>query len=105
MVNEDWAQDWKPENAKPIANAALTKAGHELDAILASNDGTAGGAIQALVEEGIAGKVVVTGQDAELAACQRIMAGTQAMTIYKPLPRLAAQAAELAVKLAPHQPV
>ena len=69
-------------------NAAITKAGHEIDAVIASNDGTAGGAIQALEEEKLAGKVIVTGQDAELAACQRIMRGTQAMTIYKPLKNL-----------------
>ncbi len=105
VVHEDWAQDWKPENAKRIVNAAITKAGHDFEAILVSNDGTAGGAIQALIEEGLAGKVLVTGQDAELAACQRIVAGTQAMTIYKPLSRLATQAADLAVKLARRQPV
>ena len=58
---------------------------HGIDAVLASNDGTAGGAIQALTEEGLAGKVLVTGQDAETVALQRIAAGTQAMTIYKPL--------------------
>src|SRR5207244_5319934 len=52
IVHEDWAEDWRPENAKKIANAAITKAGHNIDAILASNDGTAGGAIQALTEEG-----------------------------------------------------
>ncbi len=105
VAHEDWAADWRPENAKKIANAAITKAGHTIDAILASNDGTAGGAIQALTEEGLAGKVVVTGQDADLAACQRIVAGTQAMTIYKPLSRLANTAAELAVKLAKRQPI
>jgi len=105
VVHEDWAQDWRPDNAKRIANAAITKAGREIDGILASNDGTASGAIQALLEEGIAQKVLVTGQDAELAACQRIMAGTQAMTIYKPLSRLATQAAELAAKLAARRPV
>jgi D-xylose transport system substrate-binding protein len=105
VLHEDWAQDWRPENAKKIANAAITKAGHGIDAILASNDGTAGGAIQALTEEGLAGKVLVTGQDADLAACQRIVAGTQFMTIYKPLSRLANKAAELAVKLAKRQPV
>src|SRR5438046_448288 len=81
VVHEDWTQDWKPENAKKIASAAITKAGANFDAILASNDGTAGGAIQALSEEGLAGKVLVTGQDAELSACQRIVNGTQAMTI------------------------
>jgi D-xylose transport system substrate-binding protein len=105
VVHEDWTEDWRPENAKRIANAAITKVGHDFEAILASNDGTAGGAIQALIEEGVAGKVIVTGQDAEVAACQRIMAGTQAMTIYKPLSQLANKAAEVAVKLARRQPV
>jgi D-xylose transport system substrate-binding protein len=105
IVFEDWAEDWKPENAKKITNAAITKAGQNINAILASNDGTAGGAIQALIEEGLAGKVIVTGQDADLAACQRIVAGTQTMTDYKPLTQLAKRAAELAVKLAQRKPV
>jgi D-xylose transport system substrate-binding protein len=105
IVHEDWTQDWKPENAKKIANAAITKAGPNFDAILASNDGTAGGAIQALAEEGLAGKIIVTGQDAELSACQRIVSGTQAMTIYKPLSQLAKQAAEIAIRMAKGKPV
>ncbi len=105
VVFEDWAEDWKPENAKKITNAAITKAGQGIDAILASNDGTAGGAVQALIEEGLAGKVIVTGQDADLAGCQRIVAGTQTMTVYKPLKILATQAADLAVKLASGRPI
>ena len=100
VVHEDWALDWKPEVAKKIMNAAITKAGQEIDAVLASNDGTAGGAIQSLSEEGLAGKVLVTGQDADLAACQRIMRGTQAMTVYKPLKTLATNAARIAVSVA-----
>ncbi|MBI3554015.1 MAG: substrate-binding domain-containing protein [Elusimicrobia bacterium] len=104
IVHEDWAENWKPENAKKIAQAALTRVG-AFDAVLAANDGTAGGAIQALTEEGLAGKVVVTGQDAELSACQRIAAGTQAMTIYKPLKALAGLAAETAVKMARGRPI
>ncbi len=103
VIHEDWADDWKPENAKRIVNAAITAKGSDFDAVLASNDGTAGGAIQALTEEGLAGKKLVTGQDAELVACQRIVNGTQSMSIYKPLSRLAASAAELAVKIAKHQ--
>jgi D-xylose transport system substrate-binding protein len=101
VVHEDWAEDWKPENAKRITQAALSK-NAPFSAILATNDGTAGGAIQALSEEKRSG-IIVTGQDAELAACQRIAAGTQAMTIYKPLHLLAEGAAELAVKLAKRQ--
>jgi len=105
VVFEDWAEDWKPENAKKITNAAITKIGQNFDAILASNDGTAGGAIQALTEEGLAGKIIVTGQDADLAACQRIAQGTQAMTVYKPIQSIATKAAELALKLARHQTI
>ncbi len=56
--------------------------------------------IQALLEEGLAGRKLVTGQDAELVACQRIVNGTQAMTIYKPLKVLARNAADLAVRIA-----
>ena len=105
IVQEDFADDWKPENAKRITNAALTKVGRELDAVLASNDGTAGGAIQALSEEGLAGDVIVTGQDAELVACQRIAQGTQAMTVFKPLKLLADRCAELAVDFSRGKPL
>jgi D-xylose transport system substrate-binding protein len=105
VMFEDWTEDWKPENAKKITNAAITKIGQNFDAILASNDGTAGGAIQALTEEGLAGKIIVTGQDADLAACQRIAQGTQAMTVYKPIQSIATKAAELALKLARRQPI
>ncbi len=100
VVHEDWALDWKPGNAKRIMNAAITRGGRNLDAVVVSNEGTAGGAIQALLEEGLAGKVLVTGQDADLAACQRIMRGTQAMTVYKPLKNLATLAARVAVEIA-----
>jgi D-xylose transport system substrate-binding protein len=103
VVHEDWALDWKPENAKKIMNAAVTKAGRQIDAVVVSNDGTAGGAIQALQEDGLAGKVLVTGQDADLAACQRILRGTQSMTVYKPLKNLANLAARVAVEVARQQ--
>lgn len=100
VVAEDWALDWKPENAKKIMNAAITKSGHGFDAVLAANDGTAGGAVQALLEEGLAGKILVTGQDADLPACQRIMRGTQGMTVFKPVAKLALLAARTAVSVA-----
>lgn len=105
VIHEDWADDWKPENAKRIMNAAITRHGRNIDAVLASNDGTAGGAIQALREEGIAGGIVVTGQDAELVAVQRIVAGEQTMTIYKPVQELAKRAAEAAFALATGKPL
>lgn len=106
VIFEDWAEDWKPANGKRIAQAALSKAGAEKpDAILASNDGTAGGAIQALREEALAGKILVTGQDADLDACRRILSGEQTMTVYKPLPKLANAAAEAAVSLGKRKPL
>jgi D-xylose transport system substrate-binding protein len=67
---------------------------------VASNDGTAGGAVQALEEHHLAGKVLVSGQDADLAAIIRILQGTQAMTVYKPVRLQARVAAEAAVNLA-----
>jgi D-xylose transport system substrate-binding protein len=105
VIHEDWAEEWKPENGKKIVNAAITAHGRDFDAVLADNDGTAGGAIQALKEEGLDGKVLVTGQDSELVALQRVAAGTQAMTIYKPLKQLTANAASAAVKLAKREVV
>jgi D-xylose transport system substrate-binding protein len=105
VVHEDWAQDWKPENAKKIMNAALTTHGHEIDGVLCANDGTAGGAIQALSEEGLAGKVPVVGQDAELVACQRVAAGTQSATIYNPTAAEVTAALDAAIKLAKGRPI
>jgi D-xylose transport system substrate-binding protein len=100
IIFEDWCADWKPENGKKVTNAALTRFGHDFDALLATTDHLAAGGIQALTEDGLAGKIIVTGQDADLSACQRIMRGTQAMTIYKPLKKLADYAGEVAVHIA-----
>ncbi|MBS0662964.1 MAG: substrate-binding domain-containing protein [Verrucomicrobia bacterium] len=100
IVHEDWCDGWRPENAKKILNAAITKAGRDIDAVLCSADILSAGAVQVLLEEGLAGKVLVTGQDADLASCQRIVEGTQSMTIYKPIKNLATVAADLAVKMA-----
>ena len=99
-VGEAYTDNWNPEVAQANMEQFLTANNNEVDAVVASNDGTAGGAIQSLLEEGLAGKVVVTGQDADLAACQRILRGTQAMTVYKPLKNLATKAAQIAVDVA-----
>jgi len=105
IVADRWAKDWLPSEALRETESALAEAGNHVAAIVASNDSTAGGAIQALQEQGLAGKVVVSGQDADLAGCQRVVAGTQAMTIYKPIAPLASRGAELAVRLARHEPL
>ena len=105
VVADQWAREWLPVESLKIMENALTRADNQVDAVLASNDGTAGGAIQALAEQNLAGKIPVTGQDAELAACQRIVAGTQSMTVYKPLRVLARTAAEVAVRMARKEPL
>jgi len=105
IVSDQWANDWQPVEALKILENALTRNHNEVAAVVASNDGLAGGAIQALAEQKLAGKVVVTGQDAELSACQRVAQGTQSMTIYKPILSLARRGAEVAIALARKQPV
>jgi D-xylose transport system substrate-binding protein len=105
VVSDQFAKDWQAIEALKIMENALTRANNKVDAVVASNDGTAGGAIQAIAEQKLTGKVLVTGQDADLAACQRILAGTQTMTIYKPLVNEANKAAEAAILLARKQPL
>lgn len=105
IVADQWAKDWLPSEALRHTENALTQARNDIVAVVASNDSTAGGAIQALEEQKLSGKVLVSGQDADLAACQRIVAGAQSMTVYKPIAPLARRAAEIAVALAKHSPV
>jgi D-xylose transport system substrate-binding protein len=100
IVGDQWAKDWLAEEALKIMENALTANDNNIDVVVASNDSTAGGAIQALNAQGLSGKVLISGQDADLAACKRILAGTQTMTIYKPIKKLASEAAKLAVSMA-----
>jgi D-xylose transport system substrate-binding protein len=99
-VADQWARDWQPSEALKIAENALTQSKNDVQAIVVSNDGTAGGAIQALEEQKLAGKVLVSGQDADLAALQRIVEGKQSMTVYKPIDKIARRAAEVVVSMA-----
>lgn len=99
VVKEIYVKSWTPENGFAAANEALLDA-EDVDAVMCGNDGLAGYAIKALSEKQLAGKVVVVGQDADLEACQRVVEGTQTMTVYKPIERLAKVAAQCAVKMA-----
>jgi len=99
VVAQPWVENWDAALAKDAMNAALKKT-KNIAAVLASNDATATGAAEALADAKLSGKVALSGQDADLAACQRIVAGTQTMTVYKPLRSLARMAAGEAVKLA-----
>lgn len=102
VVKEYDTPNWDPQRAQAQVEQAITAVGRDgFDAIYAANDGTAGGSIAAMKGAGIDPATrPVTGQDAELAAIQRILAGDQLDTIYQPIPVFGAKAAELAVALA-----
>ncbi len=99
IVAETWVADWRDEIAYKYVSDIISQ-GSTIDAIVAANDRVAEGAIMALSENRLAGKVYVTGQDAELGACQRLVIGTQNMTIYKSIKLLAEGAAQMAFRMA-----
>ena len=100
IVHQENAKDWLKEEALKIVENALTKNNDNIQVVIASNDGTAQGAIRALESRSLAGKVLVTGQDADKLALQSIVEGKQTMTVYKPIIPLANGAVEAAIKLA-----
>lgn len=85
VVMEQWVANWDPNEAQNLVENALTANNNDIQGILTPNDGTAGGAIQALKSQNLEGVVPVAGQDADLAACQRIVEGTQMATAFKNL--------------------
>lgn len=92
IVMDQPVKDWQPIEAMKLMENALTANAGDIQAVLAPNDGTAGGAIQALALYKLAGRVPVTGQDAEVSAAKRIVEGTQSMTVFKDTRQLAAAA-------------
>ncbi len=100
VVYDQWTKDWLPANAFTNMTEALKANNNDIDAVIAANDATAEEVIKALEAQGLAGKIPVAGQDAELAAAQRIVEGTQTMTVYKPIQTLTMEAAKAAVRLA-----
>lgn len=99
IIFEAWAEDWRPEAAYQYIQTLLSK-GKSFNAVIAANDSLASAVIEALAEWRLAGKVRVVGHDADLSGCQRIVEGTQLMTVYKPIRKLAYRAADLAFALA-----
>jgi len=99
IVAKQGVDNWDPKNALKIVEDALTKAKNNVQAILAPNDGTAGGAIVALTAQKLQGIVPVTGQDSEITAAQRIVQGTQSMTIFKDTRLLGKTAIQAAVDM------
>lgn len=107
IVAEEYTDGWKPEVAQKNMEQILTRlkaSGGGVDAVVASNDGTAGGAIAALAGRGLKG-VPVSGQDADHAALNRIALGTQTVSVWKDSRALGKAAADAAVQLANGQKV
>jgi D-xylose transport system substrate-binding protein len=105
IVMDQFVKDWQPSEAQKLCEQALTANKNKIDAVLAPNDGTAGGCIQALAAQGLAGKVPITGQDAELAGAIRIIHGTQSITIFKDTRELGKMAIQMARDLAAGKPI
>lgn len=99
IIRELWPETWDSDPVRQMLEGVLADS-PDITAVIAGNDMLAETAIRALVENGLASKARVAGQDADLAACQRIAEGTQFATIYKPIDRLALKAAGFAVMLA-----
>jgi D-xylose transport system substrate-binding protein len=99
-VGEAYTDGWLPANAQKNMEQFLTANDNKVDAVVAANDGTAGGAIAALSAQGLAGSVPVSGQDADHAALNRVAQGTQTVSVWKDSRELGKTAADIASQLA-----
>lgn len=100
VVGKQYTEGWKPEVAQRNMEQILTANGNKVDAVVASNDGTAGGVVAALAAVGLAGKVPVSGQDGDQAALNRVARGQQTVSVWKDARELGKRAAEAAVLMA-----
>ena len=103
IVGEQWTEGWVPDVAQRNMENILTATGDDVDAVLASNDGTAGGVVAALASVGLDG-IPVSGQDGDIAALNRIAKGTQTVTAWKDARELGRLAARVAAELAEGTP-
>ena len=99
IIYSAYCDNWLAELAFDAVEEGLSTTPRNLVGVMCGNDDLASQAFRALAENRLAGKVVLVGQDAELSACQRIVEGTQTMTVYKPMELLAEPAAEFACML------
>jgi D-xylose transport system substrate-binding protein len=99
IVGEAYTDGWLPANAQRNMEQILTQADNDVDAVVASNDGTAGGVVAALTAQGMEG-IPVSGQDGDHAALNRVALGTQTVSVWKDARDLGQRAGEIAVALA-----
>ncbi len=100
ILEEDYTDNWDPGLAQTTVEQWLTQHDNDVQAIVSENDGMATGAAAALEAQGLLGTVVLSGQDADVAALQRVAAGTQAVSVWKDARALGTAAGEAAVALA-----
>ena len=100
IVGETYTDNWDPANAQKEMEQILTAQNNKVDAVIAENDGMAGGVVAALAAQGLAGSVPVSGQDGDHAALNRVALGTQTVSVWKDARELGKQAAEVALQLA-----
>ena len=105
VVADFWVDNWDPANALKNMENVLTAQGNKIDAVVASNDGTALGELQALKAQGLAGKVPISGQDATADGANSIVKGEQTVTVYKDIRLLAPKAVEMMDALMKGQPI
>lgn len=99
IVGEAYTDGWVPANAQRNMEQILTANDNKVDAVVASNDGTAGGVVAALTAQGMEG-IPVSGQDGDHAALNRVATGTQTVSVWKDARALGKAAGEIAVSLA-----
>ncbi|GAB4394859.1 MAG: D-xylose ABC transporter substrate-binding protein [Kiloniellaceae bacterium] len=99
VVGEQYTDGWLPENAQKNMEQILTANDNKVDAVVASNDGTAGGVVAALTAQGLEG-LPVSGQDGDHAALNRVAKGLQTVSVWKDARELGKAAANIAVQLA-----
>jgi D-xylose transport system substrate-binding protein len=97
VVADQWVENWEPANALKLMENILTAQNNKIDAVVASNDGTALGALQAMKAQGLAGKVPISGQDATAAGCKSIVEGELTVTVFKDVRKLSPLAIDLAM--------
>lgn len=104
IVGEAYTDQWLPANAQRNMEQILTANDNKVDAVVASNDGTAGGVVAALTAQGMQG-IPVSGQDGDKAALNRVALGTQTVSVWKDARELGKAAAEIAIELAKGTPM
>lgn len=103
IIFSGWIENWSGKNASFVTGKIFEFAGVKIDAIIAANDGIAGGVAEELKSRGMAEEYTITGQDGDLPACHRILNGTQTMTVYKSSKLIAYATADLAFKIAKNE--